>query len=84
MLECVLLDVLDVASVHIEFTSVSGRWWRMEDCVCDDISDGTVVLRCKGIGLEESWFIAVTKRIFPSLRSQLTSKYEAGRPRPYI
>lgn len=51
MLVCVLLDVLDAASVHIEFSSVSGRcWWRMKNGD-DDISDGTVVLRCIGIGL---------------------------------
>ena len=49
MLVCVLLDVLDPASVHIEFTSVSGRWWRIESA--DDISDGTVVLRFESIDL---------------------------------
>lgn len=49
MLFCVLLDVLDAASVHIEFTSVSGRWWRIESA--EDISDGTVVLRFESIDL---------------------------------
>lgn len=62
MLFCVLLDVLDQASVHIEFTSVSGRWWRFKSG--NEISDGVVVLDCKSIVLEEPWFIALTKRIF--------------------
>lgn len=64
ILVCVLLDVLE-ASVHIEFSSVSGRWWwRFKFKGNDDISDGTVVLRSKGIDPEKFWFIAVTKRIF--------------------
>lgn len=71
MLFCALLDVLDEASVHIEFSSVSECWWRMKSS--DDISDGTVVLRCIGICREKSWFIAVTKRIFV-----LFLKVEAG------
>lgn len=71
MLFCDLLDVLDEASVHIEFSSVSGGWWRMRSG--DDISDGTVVLRCIGICLKKPRFIAVTKRI-----SVLVLKVEAG------